>query len=247
VAVLLLIVVLAALVTWLRSRGVFMYIDDVATGRFDVKRPWREHAEKANSFFIFSFGVTLAAMLLFLVLLVPVVFFILSLVEHGASAGPILGLVFVVLVFMALALVLAVFNVLLRDFAAPLQMLTGSSTGSALGLAWRLVRQNLGSFCIYVLLKVVVGMISGLIALTAGCLTCCLGFLPIISHTLLQPLHYFGRAWSLFMLRQAGYDLFPPPPPAATAPAYPPGYPPPGMPPDMPPAGPPPPPAAPAW
>ena len=40
----------------------------------------------------------------------------------------------------------------------------------------------------------------------------------MISHTILQPLLYFERAWSLCILRQAGYDLFPAlPPPAPPA------------------------------
>jgi hypothetical protein len=41
----------------------------------------------------------------------------------------------------------------------------------------------------------------------AGCLTCCCGFLPVVAQTLLQPAFYFERAWSLFLLRQLGYDL----------------------------------------
>ena len=53
---------LTALVLWINSRGVFMYLDDVATGRSDLTRPWREHAEKADSYFAWSFGLTLGAL-----------------------------------------------------------------------------------------------------------------------------------------------------------------------------------------
>jgi len=64
-------------------------------------------------------------------------------------------------------------------------------------------------------LKMVFVIVTGITALLAGCFTCCLGFLPVIHHTLLQPLYYFERAWSLCLLRQAGYDLFPAPPPGS--------------------------------
>src|SRR5512143_1307521 len=37
----LVVAVLAAIVLWFNARGVFMYLDDVATGRADVARPWR--------------------------------------------------------------------------------------------------------------------------------------------------------------------------------------------------------------
>jgi len=41
----------------------------------------------------------------------------------------------------------------------------------------------------------------------AACLTCCCVLLPVVMQTALQPLFYFERAWSLFLLRQLGYDL----------------------------------------
>ena len=46
------------------------------------------------------------------------------------------------------------------------------------------------------------------VSVLVGCLTCCLGFLPIIRHTLLQPFLYFERAWSLELLRQLGESPF---------------------------------------
>ena len=54
---LVLVVALSALVTWLHSRGVFMYLDDVATGRADVARPWHEHRIAAHSYFTWRFGL----------------------------------------------------------------------------------------------------------------------------------------------------------------------------------------------
>src|SRR5918994_1173774 len=60
--VLALAVAISALVLWINSRGVFMYIDDVASGRSDVARPWREHARHASSYFAWSFGLAMATM-----------------------------------------------------------------------------------------------------------------------------------------------------------------------------------------
>ena len=214
-AALVFVVALTAAILWLNSRGVFMYLDNVATGRSDVSRPWSEHKEKASSYFAWSFGVSLAAMVGVLILLVPILFMVFSLLRGGVSAGPIAGIVGVGLVFLVFVLVLSLFSVLLRDFAAPLQMHLGVPCGQALGIAWGLVKGNMGAFLVYVLLKIVFAIGAGIVALVAGCATCCLGFLPVISQTILQPLLYFERAWSLFLLRQAGYDLFPAAPAAA--------------------------------
>jgi len=49
------------------------------------------------------------------------------------------------------------------------------------------------------------------VRLTLGCglssLTCCCILLPVVTQTALQPLFFFERAWSLYLLRQMGYDL----------------------------------------
>jgi len=213
IAVFAMVVVIAftAVVLWLNSRGVFMYLDNVATGRSDISRPWSEHKEKASSYFAWSFGVSLAALVGILVLLVPILLMAFSLLTGGARLGPILGIVGAVLFLLLFVLGLSLFSVLLRDFAAPLQMRLGVPCGQALGIAWGLVQRNVGAFVAYVALKIVFAIGAGIVAMLVGCLTCCLGFLPVISHTILQPLLYFERAWSLFLLRQAGYDLFPAP------------------------------------
>jgi len=222
-AALALILALAALATFLHSRGVFMYLDDVATGRADVVRPWREHRDKAHSYFVWRFGLTLATLIGVLALLVPGLLCGWSLVRHGVSAGPIAGIVVIVLLFFLLLLFAGLFGVLLRDVAAPLQMVLGVPCGEATRAAWALVRSHAGTFVLYALLKIVFGVVAVVVTVLAGCATCCIGFLPVLGETLLQPLYYFERAWSLFLLRQAGYDLFTTATAAALPPPLPPG------------------------
>jgi hypothetical protein len=221
------LVTLLAVILWINSRGVFMYLDNVASGRFDVVRPWREHADKSWSYFGWSFGVSLIAFLGVLAMAGLGIWFGIMLFMSGPNPLPILGLITLVLVFIVFVVALNLFSVLLHDFAAPLQMKLAIPCGQALRVAWGLVRANLGTFVVYVLLKIVFAIVSAICGLLAGCFTCCLGFLPVVSHTLLQPLHYFERAWSLCLLRQAGFDLFPvapppPYPPEALSPAPPP-------------------------
>jgi hypothetical protein len=70
-----------------------------------------------------------------------------------------------------------------------------------------LVRAHPGAFAVYVLLKIAFSMVAGMLLMVAACLTCCCALLPVVMQTALQPLFYFERAWSLFLLRQLGYDL----------------------------------------
>ncbi len=222
---LVLLLAFAALVLWIHSRGVFMYADNVASGRFDVARPWREHARRAWSFFGWSYGVFLAALAGMLALLASIVWMGFWVAHGGAVGGAIALLVLAILLFVAYAIVLNLFLLVLRDFAAPLQMYLDVSCGRAVGQAWGLVRRHLGTFLVYLLLKIVFTIGAAIVTLVAGCFTCCLGFLPVVRHTLLQPVYYFERAWSLCLLRQAGYDLIAVPAPEAAPPLAPPAPP----------------------
>ena len=62
-------------------------------------------------------------------------------------------------------------------------------------------------FLLYVLLKVVFEVAQGVLLVFAACLTLCCILLPVVTQTALQPLFFFERAWSLYLLRQMGYDL----------------------------------------
>jgi hypothetical protein len=77
------------------------------------------------------------------------------------------------------------------------------------------------AFFIYVLLKIVLGVVQGVVLFLGACLTCCCILIPVVTQTALQPLFYFERAWPLYLLRQMGYDLVsgPPVPSLPDAPA----------------------------
>jgi hypothetical protein len=211
-AVLAAIVVVIAIVLWLNSRGVFMYLDNVASGRADFERPWREHAERAQSYFAWSFGMSLAVLVTLCVLLAGALVAVAALVTGppgtGLTAG--IGLGGLLVLFLLLVVSAALASLALRDFVAPLQVRTGASCGAAIQLLLALVRAHPGTFVVYLLLKIVFAIALSLVTLVAACLTCCCVLLPVVMQTALQPLFYFERAWSLHLLRQLGYDLLVP-------------------------------------
>jgi hypothetical protein len=201
----------AAVVLWVNARGVFMYADAVATGRAEVVRPWRQHAAAASSYFGWSLGITFAAVftLLFAAgLVVATVFAFVGGRLQGSGGWLVLAAMLPVLALLALALpLLALAGLALRDFVAPLQIATGLPCGAAARLLESLVVAQPGAFVLYLLLKLLVVVATGLIVVIGGCLTCCLGFLPVVMQTVFQPLFHFERGLSLMLLRQMGYDV----------------------------------------
>jgi hypothetical protein len=211
--VLLVVLVVVALVLWLNSRGVFMYLDNVATGRADVSRPWREHAGRANSYFAWSFGLAIVTLVGVLVLLVPTVLVALRLARGNVRAGPIVALALLLMAFAVLILGASLASLLLRDFVAPIQWQRQVACGQAVETLFELIRVEPVAFVVFVALKIVFSLALAIVALFVGCLTCCCGFLPVVQQTVLQPALYFERAWSLHLLRQLGFELIATPAP----------------------------------
>jgi hypothetical protein len=207
----LVIALVAAVVLWINARGVFMYVDDVATGRADVARPWRQHAAAASSYFGWSLGISLAGLFVVLALAGAVVGSALALATgrvEGTSAWIAGAAAVPVLVLLALALpCLALAAVALRDFVAPLQLVTGLSCGEAARLLESLVLAHPGAFVLYLLLKLVLVVTTGVAIALLGCLTCCIAFLPIVMQVVFQPVFFLERAFPLLLLRQLGYDV----------------------------------------
>ena len=202
------IVAFVAVLLWVNSRAVFMYTDNVATGRADIARPWREHAAAASSYFAWSFGLTMATLSAVLLLASAMAAVALLLIRGRPSAAAGITLIIALtLLLLGVVFLAALASLGLRDFVAPLQLATARSCGEAIGVFLGLVRAHPGVFAVYVLLKIMVMLAIGVVALVVGCLTCCCGFLPVVAQTILQPAYYFERAWPLYLLRAFGFAL----------------------------------------
>ena len=203
--------VVMAVVLWLNARGVLMYADAVATGRTDLGNLWRRHAAAASSYFGWSLALTFAVAFTLLFAGGLVAATVLAFVAgrlQGTGGWMILAAMLPVLVLLGLALpLLGLAGVALRDFVAPLQLATGLPCGAAARLLESLVLAQPGAFVLYVILKLLVVVGTGLVVVIVGCLTCCLGFLPVVMQVLFQPLFHFERSLSLMLLRQMGYDV----------------------------------------
>jgi hypothetical protein len=207
VGILLVVVALVALVVWIGSRATFVYIDDVASGRAELKRPWTAHAERANSYFAWRFGLA-AALLVAIFILIGVAALAALLLSRGGSSavGGAVLLVVLVPAFIVVLLVGGLGAMALHDFVAPLQM-EGRSCGAAVDAFLLLVRAYPLAFVLYVVHKIEFEVLRGMVLVVGACVTLCCVLVPVVTQTALQPLFFFERAWSLYLLRSMGHDL----------------------------------------
>ena len=199
------IIAVSALVLWINSRATFVYIDDVATGRAEIARPWKAYADLAHSYFAWRFVLMLALIVGGVALLALGAAAVIFLRER--TAAMVLALLVLVPVFILMLVGASLLSLALRDFAAPIQMSAKISCGAALAMVWDLVRAQPLVFFLYVVLKVCYGIAQGVVLFAGACLTCCCILIPLVTQTFLQPLFYFERAWPLFLLRKMGFDL----------------------------------------
>ena len=210
VAGLMVLMALSLVFMWLRSRMIFVYIDDVASGRFDLVRPWGQHGHHADSFFILSLIVQGASFILLVLVIGLGGFFLLWARANewagGAMAIAAIPIVFIFLLSLAVA---ALLSMVLRDFVAPLQISRDVGAREAGGVFLSMFSASPGLWIGYALLKFVVSIAVGLVVAIIGCLTCCVGLLPLVNQTVFQPVYYAERAWSLKLLAQLGEDVGP--------------------------------------
>ncbi len=218
---------LGVLVTWLSSRGQFMFLHCVALNRAEVAVPWTRFRRQGNS--LFWFRLALAAINLVLVL--PIVGLAgiraYRMAVAGAwSPGGVLILIGLGLFVLAVGVACGLVHKLTIDFVVPLMFLRGKSCPAGWRELLPLLANHAGSFVLYILFQIVLVIGLGVIVLAAILLTCCLAacllILPYLGTVALLPLLVFKRAYSLHYFSQYGpeFDVFAPsaPPPLAPLP-----------------------------
>jgi hypothetical protein len=217
-----LLLALGLLILWLNSRGKFMFLHCVALDRAEVAVPWEKFAREANSLFWFRLILSLAGMVLMLPLLVFIVVAIVRMVLRGqADVAAIMLSVVLGLILLTLAIFFALIHKFTADFVVPIQFLRGGTCAAAWKELWGLLKEHPGTFTLYILFQIVLGMAIGIIVLGAVLITCCIAgclmIIPYIGTVLLLPVLVFKRSYPLYFLQQfgPGYDVFPP---AAAAP-----------------------------
>jgi len=211
-----LLLVVVLVLTWLGSRGTFMFLDNVAQDRARVLEPWRRYRAAGNSLFLWRVGFGAVAALLLLPVAASALFLIARCARGGAAPAALLGIAALGLLALAMAVVTGYGSLLTNSFVVPLMYRHGLGV---LG-AWRrflpILRSHFPHFILFGLFLLLLCIGIGIAVFLGGCLTCCIGFIllaiPYIGVTVLLPVHWTLRAFSLEYLAQWGadYSVFPP-------------------------------------
>ncbi len=220
-------VALSALLEWLSSRGHFMFMDGILRDRAAVTEPWHRFRSLGNSLFVVRFVLGLIGLAGFLVVVGMCVVLAWPAITSRTFGGSAVAAVFLgVCVLLPVALVMAVLQLLLRDFVATIMYVRNIPTMAAV----KVFREEVlpgrgGAFLLFYLMKFVLVIASGVIIAIGTCITCCIAGLPYISSVVFLPILVFLRAYSLFFLEQMGEEWRLLPSAGAPAPGGPPAAP----------------------
>jgi len=212
-----LIIVIWLVLTWLSSRGRFMFLHCVAQNKAEVKVPWAKFQQHANSLFLFRIVLGLigfAAIGLPLLLAGGIIAIMIA--GNIPDVAGVLGIVTIVLMIIAISIVFALIAKFTTDFVVPIMFLRTTSCVAGWQEFLTLLSVNKARFALYILFQIVIALAIGAVILTAVFVTCCCAAcilaIPYIGTVLMLPVLVFKRAYSLLYLGQYGpeFDVFRP-------------------------------------
>jgi len=201
--------------TWLSSRGTFMFLDNVVHNRALVTKPWHQFKKLGNSVFLWRliFGMII---FILVILLIPLILLIAGLfLADVILAIPIFLIIILSILTFSTIVLLCYISMFLNNFVIPIMYIKDLQVLQGWGLFLQLLKKFPGNFILYgiFLFCLHVGVI--ILVIIAGLLTCCIGLIllviPYINSVLLLPISYTFRAYSLEYLEQFGpeYEIFP--------------------------------------
>lgn len=196
-------IAVVVVLTWVRSRGHFVFIDCIVRNRGAIAQPWNEYRPEGNSYFIFSLLATLVILgvvAAFVVLLVAAML----LLNHGEHHG-VGRVLFLVLGGFGIFLLLGVFGLLIQ-FVAPVMYRRRCRAWPAFVDLVTLLGNHLGLFVLYFLFSLVVGLGIAMATFMVVCATCCIAAIPYVGTVILLPIFVFMQSFSLLFIRQFGPD-----------------------------------------
>ena len=207
-----LIFALIILLTWLSSRGKFMFLDNVIHNRALIAKPWYEFKKEGNSLFLWR--VAFGFICFFIFIMLAVVFFVTAYDFYdGELVGqsPVLYIIGFVLLVLMVIIVIAYISRFLEDFVIPIMYKYNITATEAWKSFLPLFSKYWLYFILYGLLIFFMAILVFIAIVFLGLFTCCIGFIfliiPYISSVITLPISYFFRSFSVEFLEQFGPDF----------------------------------------
>lgn len=202
----------ALLVSWISSRGKFVFLDSCLQGKGHIKKPWAEYRDQGTSLFKFNVVFGLITSIVFIIVVVLAVVLVVPAAETDFE-GPvgILTLIFFGIFCLIFTLAISFVYSMLENFVVPIMHQRKIGVMEAWRVFNPVLRNHLAEFVLFALLIFVLYMGFVVAIGLVGCLTCCVGFLlfaiPYVSNVALLPVSVGFRFLGPEFLAQFGPEF----------------------------------------
>ena len=207
------IIALIVVLTWLSSRGKFMFLDNVVNNQAEIAKPWKQYSAEGNSLFLWRLGFGLIAFMCFGLFFV--IFFMTAAGIYNSTSSPHVPLILFVIgmgfVFLLILAIIGFIGFFLDSFVVPIMYKDSLTASQAWGKFLALFRQHALHFILFGLLVFGLGFLFFIGVVMFGLFTCLAGFIllliPYIGTVITLPIWYTFRVFSLEFLAQFGSGL----------------------------------------
>jgi len=208
--------IIITLMTWVSSRGKFMFLHNVANNKSDISSPWHEYKKEGNSLFIFQFFYGWIAFVVFMLFLIYC-FLTAKDIFYGdfPKVAVFWSISRMILLLIGYLIVFGYISLFLNDFVVPIMYKQRTGVLRGWGKFLALFGRKFLSFVLYGLFIFILGIGVAIAVIFFALITCCTGLLliaiPYIGAVILLPVSYTFRAFSIEFLAQFGkeYDVLP--------------------------------------
>lgn len=213
-AVAIICVLLAIVMLWIRSRGDFMFLDNLVRGKTSVLEPWRKYSGRGNSLFLFRIvsGIIFIGFLM-IALATSLLLCWQSIRTGKLDSSCITGIIFGVLSLLIFIMTVVIYELSLKSFVVPIMYRKQLGAFDASMEFLKLFSDNLFAFFRYYLMYILLSIcasIAVIVFIFSTCCLCCIGlillFLPYLWAVVMLPVLVFFRFYSIEFLAQFGED-----------------------------------------
>ena len=210
------VILLILLLTWLSSRGKFMFLDNVIHNRSNIAKPWTEFRKLGDSLFFWRLGYGVVIAFIFS----SYIWFCYTSLgdmynQFASDYEMIKSAIWMGLLLVAMGIITAYISLFLNDFVVPIMYKRNQRATVAWGHFLALSSQHKIVFFKYGLFVLFIFILVMIVIVIFGLVTCCIGFIllaiPYINVVILLPVPVWFRGFSVEFLEQFGedYKFFP--------------------------------------
>ncbi|GAT33533.1 hypothetical protein TSACC_21950 [Terrimicrobium sacchariphilum] len=208
IAVVVVALALGLVMLWLGCRGQFMLLDNVLHDRDQVIKPWKEFRKHGNSLFLpFLFLGGGNIILIFAVVIGVVAFSEVPGLGNSVETWVWVVLGLVCMLSVALVVLAAILLMLVREVGSVWMYRNGGTAWDAMRRILALAAEKPADVVLYIVARIVLGIVFWSALMLVGFATCCLGFLPYLNTVITLPVSVFRVVYNVELVAQFGAEF----------------------------------------